>query len=346
MEHKKNKVIVIGAFGFIGYHLCKALLEHKYNVIAFGHKSARTERYFAQLLKAYPKSLELKEGELNSPDLHVLMHQDKDIGGVFHLAALSVTTGTLDELEQGSIIEVNGGMDSEAFAFAEDIVRHRAFDGDTRKVKLIYLSSAEVYGHSFIDPEPLRESDICGIDPTDERHAYPASKIAGEMMLRFGGFTFDWNIIRLQNPYGPLMNERTLIPKLLKDCAEALHVGPGTYHLVSGNDSRPYVHVDDVVRGLIVAYQHGRNHETYNLAGTSVALADLVRSVATSITNDRLAVMVNRGTQGTHRHIDCSKIKADLLWEPQVHLLAGIREMYDFNLKHASVERAMKNIGL
>lgn len=346
MTHKKSKVIVIGGFGFIGYHLVKGLLDWGYHVVVFGHRSDRTRRFFDEMARGFPADLEMIEGEVLGDDLHHVLHDHLDIEGVFHLAAATASTQTLDEYEQGSLIEFNCHMDSIVRDFCTALLAHRTADAKSEPLKLLYVSSGEVYGSLFTTGKPLTEDMHCAFNPYAPGACYPLSKLSGEMALIHGGFVWNWNIVRLQNPYGPLMNEKTLIPKLMKACADAFAEGKGLFDLERGNDTRPYMYVDDAVSGIIDAYESGKTNQIYNICGPSVPLADLVRKASKLFTNDRLLVTVNRGFLGDHRHMDTSKAKKDIAWFVVHPLEDGLKLTYDFYIKHATVERAMKKIGL
>lgn len=342
---QKDKIVVIGGFGFIGYYLTKALLAQGKNVIVFGHRSERTKSVFRELEGRYKKTLELLEGDTMSDDLHHLVHNDTNIVGVYHLAGLKTTTQTRDRLdrEAGSILAFNYDTDLEVFDFCENILRHRNMDADERTVKLVYVSTAEVYGDMFKVPQKMTEGHECMIDPMSVRHLYPFSKLGGEMMLRHGGWTFDWNVVRLQNPYGPMMGDNMLLPILIKKAIEA-EQGVGEVVFEYANDTRPYVYIEDVALGLAKVFDDGEDEETYNLAGDEdVSIGDIVTFVSRTFTNGKLKGVAKQ-VEPEHRKVDIAKIVRGVRWEPRVHLEEGLRRMHGHYSKDKLVESAMSKM--
>lgn len=340
---KKDKILITGGFGFIGYHLTNYLLSIQRNVIVFGNKSEHMKEPFRELEKKYGEKLELIEGDILEDDLHNLVHKENNIVGVFHLAAIKSTTQTRDK-DNADLLLTNYSIDCEVFAFCEDVISHRDVD-DKRGLKLIYISTGEIYGKSFNKDIPLPETWGSKININDKESLYPLSKMMGEMSLRFSKNSFDWNIVRLQNPYGPYMSENMLIPFMIKCAIGTNTKGKSIFELDSGNDSRPFVWIGDVVIGLGHVFGKAKSGEVYNLAGHDIALAEMVRNFAEKY-SPNMFVKVNKANEGIHRRMDCSKIKRDNIWEPFTSIEQGLELMYSFYYKKFLVEQSMKQIGL
>ena len=109
---KKDKILITGGFGFIGYHLTNYLLSIQRNVIVFGNKSEHMKEPFRELEKKYGEKLELIEGDILEDDLHNLVHKENNIVGVFHLAAIKSTTQTRDK-DNADLLLTNYSIDCE-----------------------------------------------------------------------------------------------------------------------------------------------------------------------------------------------------------------------------------------
>jgi UDP-glucose 4-epimerase/UDP-glucuronate decarboxylase len=340
----KDKILIVGGFGFMGYYLTSYLLHIQRNVIVFGHlPKGELKVEFDALEKKYGERLEMVDGEIIGDDLHSLVHREYNIVGVFHLAAMKSTTATSAKATADLLLN-NFSVDCEVFDFCEAVLAHRA-DDDNRPLKLVYVSTGEIYGDNFKLDLALSESYQSIINANEASSLYPVSKIVGEMALRFSDNSFDWNIVRVQNPYGPYMPENMLIPKLMMSAVEANISGNGSFDLVAGNDSRPFVFIGDVVIGLGHVMGKAKGGEVYNLAGPDMYLDKMVRDFANKH-SPNMIVYVNRGTTGTHRRMDCSKIKRDNIWEPFTTIEHGLETMYNYYHKKGLVAFSMKQIGL
>lgn len=341
---QKNKILIIGGFGFIGYHLTKYLLSIGMEVVVFGHRSEKTKEAFKLLESRYLNTLDTIDGEVCDDDLHHLVHSEENIVGVFHLASNKSTTQNKDS-DDALMISDNYFNDIGVFEFCESVLRHREYKEDERKLKLVYVSTGEVYGGSFKRNEPLKEESECIVDVSKRNNLYPVSKVAGEMLLRFGGYSFDWNIARIQNPFGPYMDENTLIPKLIKSGIECEMNNGGVFDLEYGKDTRPFVYVEDVVMALGHMYGKAKGGETYNIAGKDICL-DLMVSEFANKYSPKLTVNINRNKDGEHRRMDCDKAKRDNIWMQFIDFNKGMEKMYEFYYKKYMVEVSMKNLGI
>lgn len=342
MKGTNERVLITGGFGFIGYHLTKALLARGYEVVVFGHRNQRTGRFFDELCKKYKDDIELIEGEMLDDELHKISHTHDDITGVFHLAAVKMTTTTSDN--DADLLGWNYGMDGEVIDFCESLHRHNKATARERRIKMLYMSTGEVYGATFLTGKKIEEDTMCTIAPKNRKYLYAVSKIMGEMSLNHTPYDFDFNIVRLQNPYGPLMDDRMLIPKMIREAINAKNTGSGSV-MVATRDSRPYVYIDDVVKGLIAVYEKGQSKETYNVAGEDINVGNLARLISNRYADGNMMVNgLNAIGSGEHRSVSCKKI--ELLWSPDTSIEDGLDKMHEHYLKHDAVDRAMKQIGL
>lgn len=337
-QNNQNKVLIFGGFGFIGYHLTHKLVGMGKHVIVFGRESKITKDAFKKLEARYPNTLELLYEEIDDLSLHELVHDEMDISEVYHLAARKSTTGSPHGI---SLLEDNSYTDSQVFAFCDDLVRHKRAKGDTIGCKLLYMSSGEVHGSVHAVGKPVDETTPCVIDPTSNSNEYLASKVFAEMVLRFHpNKLFDWTIMRLQNPYGPYMDEKQVIPKMLRRVVG----GKGSVELAM-NDTRPFIYIDDVVDAMILMMKSKKaNGNTYNVTGKeNIGMQRLIKSM--DVIADNL-FFEKKNVIGTHRKIDISAIKKDLYWEPRVSIEEGVQRMRDYYVKSEAIERAMRDIGL
>lgn len=339
----RNKIFITGGYGFIGYHLAFLCLRQGHRVILFGHKP-QDEKPFKDLQREFVDALQLMYGEIIDDQLHKIMHEEPDIAMVFHLAAMKTTSATQGHAD-GALLAHNYDVDIEVLDFCSQIRENRE-KGDVRPVRLVYVSTGEVYGAHFEDTiVPPTEDAVCGVRIDKPGYLYPVSKIAGEMMLRHGNWGFQWCIARLQNPYGPGMGVNMIIPKLLHAAIEAQEKGSATFTLAAPHDRRPYIYVDDAVMAFKVIMDLGKSGETYNVAGLeAVLIKDVAMEVAALFAEGKLVVGFSPDHQGTTRMIDTHKINNRIGWYPLVPLPTGLKKTYDWYLRHYAVEKSMREL--
>lgn len=207
--------------------------------------------------------------------------------------------------------------------------------------KYVYASTAEAYGDPEIFPQP--ETYVGNVDPVGPRSPYEEGKRFGEALTRYYGHKHgvDVNIVRIFNTYGPRMSPRDqrVIPQMLGSLIE----GRPVTIFGDGTQTRTFLHVDDLVAGLMKVMDKGLPGEVYNIGGsTQIAIRELFEVVksATGL----------RGSAVFRKHFICdhrgrwpqtSKMQS-LGWQQKVSLEDGIRQSYDDLLSEANRERARK----
>ena len=329
-QTKKNRILISGAYGFIGYHLTKFLLSKGYQVVSFGNTNLATERLFQDLKIVFKDNLQMYGKEITDTDGDVMVH----------LAASKSTSLTRD-FDGNELLLNNISIDSDLMREFE-IYQEK---DPQRKLKFIYMSTAEVYGENFLRGSYLDEYSSCAVYPQNS-YAYPISKICGEAFLNTGSWSFDWNIIRLQNPYGPLMGDKTLPVKLI---TAALN-GEKIFRLDNPNDTRPYIYVSDVAEAVERVIHHGVNHRTYNLCGTKeIGIKALLQWFSDKYTGGSLKIDYDIDSliyKGTHRHLDMARFNSEVGLKQFVSIEEGIDKTYDFYAKNLAVAKSMLSMGI
>ena len=264
---------------------------------------------------------------------------------VYHLAARKATTATHDRVVPGSLMAMNFDTDIEVFAACECVAEHR-------KIKLVFLSSGEVYGDSFLDQsKPCSELTPSIIKPWDRSYLYLASKISGEMMLKHGAWHFNWSIVRLQNPYGPMMGDETLIAKICILAAQAsMNNREGSFELGAAFDTRPFIFAPDAAEILEAIGKRSTHMHLFNVAGFhDHGIMDVARTIATFAEPGNLAVTMSPHASmqtGTHRRLDCGNVMREFQWKPRTSIEDGLRDTFRFYAMKESLKRSLGNIGV
>jgi nucleoside-diphosphate-sugar epimerase len=198
-------------------------------------------------------------------------------------------------------------------------------------VPLIYPSSCEIYGDSTIN---IREDF-----PINPPNPYAASKAAADRICYtyFKSYDLDVKIVRLFNPYGPNQQLNKIIPTFY---FQAMKNEPITVY-GDGSDTRDYVYVDDIVRGLWLSRKLPPG-EVINLATgkttTNLEIAKLIIELTGS--NSEIKFVDYPKIFGNIKNQVGSYEKAKKLigWSPTVDLREGIRKTIKW-LKRISEEK-------
>jgi UDP-glucose 4-epimerase len=247
--------LVTGGCGFIGSHLSEAL-------IAAGHRVRILDDLSTGKLENKPGSAELVRGDVADPA--AVAHAIAGAAGIFHLAAIaSVERGNRDWLgtHRANLTGTVAILDAARAA---------------GRLPVVYASSAAVYGDN---PEvPLAESAA-----TRPLSAYGADKLGSELHARVA-----WHVhgvptvgFRFFNVFGPRQDPASPYSGVISIFCDRLKAGQGITIFGDGEQTRDFVYVGDVVRGLLAAMERLPAEETvFNLCtGRSTSVLQLAQTI-------------------------------------------------------------------
>jgi NAD dependent epimerase/dehydratase len=233
MAEKKlanTKVLVTGAGGFIGSHLCEMCLAEGAEVRAFVHYNSRTDLGMLEDVVPRRRSrIEIVAGDLRDPDA-----VRRAVGGceiVFHLGALIGVPYSYSNPADVVATNVLGSLHVLQAA------------RETGVLRLVQTSTSEVYGTA-------RQVPMTEDHPFHPQSPYAASKIAGDMLaLSFHRtYSLPVTVLRPFNTYGPRQSPRAIIPAIIIQAltSDAIRLG-------SLSPRRDLTFVTDTARGFIAA---------------------------------------------------------------------------------------------
>lgn len=304
------KCVVIGGGGFIGSHLCEALLAGDHEVKVFDRPEARF------LVEVEHAGASIYTGNfLNQTDIQNVL-TDSEV--VYHLVSATVPQTSNDS----PILDVEANI----------LGTLRLLDAsrDARIKKIVFASSGgTVYG---IPKEiPIKESH-----PTDPTSSYGITKLVIEKYLYLYSTLHGLNycILRIANAYGerqPVTGTQGVIGAFLD---KTLHNSEITVW-GDGSIMRDYTYIGDIVSALIKAGTYNGEPRIFNIgAGKGHSLNDLINIIEQVIRHPLIKnYMPGRVFDIPINVLDISRAKAHLNWQPTVGLLKGISRTFEWMAK-------------
>jgi len=292
-------VLVTGASGFTGSHLCRELLKEGAAVKALMKPDSKTGN-LADILQ----DVEVAVGSVT--DLDFLLRVSRGVEYVFNPASVVALVEAWES--PGRTFEVNS---MGAYNVAAAAMRCGA-------KKLLSISTCHVYGNQPASAFPIAET----AQPTPAE-VYAASKYAGEALVRsVAAQGFPVVIARAFAKFGPGQGTRFLIPSMISQAIRGAEIRLG-----SPKPTRDYTYITDIARGYMKMMEKGRSGEVYHLSSQeerSVGeICETVRRISGGgevIWNDTIR------PNDTLRQVGNSeKARRELGWAPSVGFEEGLR---------------------
>lgn len=317
------KILVTGGAGMIGSNLVKRLvrMDHEVSVVDNLWRGQREYLLDEKGNPAIDMDARLHVRDLSEPGVIDDLLAGVDV--VYHLADIVAGIGYVFN-HQGSIFRQNLLINSNVI----DAVRRQPVGG------FIYVGTACSFPQQMqfgVEAPPLREEDLY---PAHPESAYGWSKLMGEyetaLLEEESGVPTA--VLSLHNVYGPPCDfsdtSGQVIPSLIRKAVEY----PDQPFVVwgSGAQGRAFVHVDDIVDGLVSAMDKGMGQGAIQL-GPDVCTS--IREVAETIVevsgkDITIEFDTSRPEGDRGRRADYSKARRVLGWEPRVKLKDGMEQTY------------------
>jgi len=295
--------LVTGGAGFLGSHLCEALLEKGHRVLCLDNLETGSLANIAHLRD--------DAFAFVNHDVTERISVEEPLDFVYHLAALASPIDYL-RLPLHSLKTGSYGT------------HHALGLAKWKRARFFLASTSEVYGDPEVHPQP--ETYWGNVNPIGPRGVYDEAKRYAEALTmayhRQQGV--DTAIVRIFNCYGPRMreNDGRAVPNFL---GQALAEKPITIY-GDGSQTRSFCYVDDLIRGLILLAESGE-HLPVNIGNpgefTILELAETVIRLTGS--SSQIVYEALPVDDPQVRQPDITRARQLLGWEPEIALDDGLR---------------------
>ena len=304
----RKRAMVTGGAGFLGSHLCDALIGEGYSVIAVDNLLTGRESNLRHL--ANEPGFEFRKLDINDAF---------DCGKVDYVFHFACPASPVDYLQHG--IETLKAGSLGTLNTLEVARRYGA--------RYLIASTSECYGDPLEHPQ--RESYWGHVNPIGPRSVYDEAKRFSEAltMAYHRHHELDTRIARIFNTYGPRMqlNDGRVIPNFMK---QALR-GEDLTVYGNGSQTRSFCYVSDEIEGFL-RLSKSSEHLPVNIGNptefTVLECAKRVLAVTGSKSKLRLEPLPQDDPK--QRCPDISKAKKLLGWEPKIDLETGLRTSLEY----------------
>ena len=303
------RVVVLGGAGFLGSHLCDALLRRGDEVVAVDNFCTGSRDNVKHL--ASTKSFSLIDADI-CDEIPVAGKVDLIFNFASPASPKQYLKMPLETLRVGSVGTEN------AIKLA---LQHNA--------RLIMASTSEVYGDPLVNPQS--ETYFGNVNPLGLRSCYDEAKRFSEALLMAHHRTSKLNlgIVRIFNTYGPRLDPddgrvvSTIITQAIVNRDLTIHG--------DGSQTRSFCYVDDLIRGILTladSSEVGPINLGNNIEIAVSKLAEMVLKICGSKSKVVFTQAMEDDPQ--QRCPDLAQAKDKLGWEPQVSVEDGLKKTIEW----------------
>jgi dTDP-glucose 4,6-dehydratase len=304
-----KRVLITGAAGFLGSHLCDYFIKEGYYVIGMDNLITGD---LANIEHLFPNS----NFEFSHHDVSKFVHVPGELDFILHFASpaspIDYLKIPIQTLKVGSL----GIHNLLGLARAKN-------------ARIIIASTSEVYGDPSVNPQP--EEYWGNVNPVGPRGVYDEAKRFQEAMT-MAYHTFhgvETRIVRIFNTYGPRMrlNDGRVLPAFV---GQALR-GEDLTVFGDGTQTRSFCYVDDLVEGiyrlLMSDYASPVNIGNPDEITIGQFAEEIIKLTGT---NQKVVYKPLPQDDPKQRRPDITKAREILKWEPKVNRAEGLKITYEY----------------
>src|ERR1700709_2207837 len=305
----RNRILITGAAGFLGSHLCDRFITKDYHVIGMDNLITGDLRNIEHLFK-------LENFEFYNHDVSKFVHVPGELHYILHFASpaspIDYLKIPIQTLKVGSL----GTHNLLGLALA-------------KSARMLIASTSEVYGDPSVNPQP--EEYWGNVNPVGPRGVYDEAKRFQEA-ITIAYHTFhgvETRIVRIFNTYGPRMrlNDGRALPAFI---GQALR-GEDLTVFGDGSQTRSFCYVDDLIEGiyrlLLSDYSMPVNIGNPDQITLKEFAEEIIRLTGTK---QKIVYMPLPQDDPKQRQPDISKAKELLGWAPKINRAEGLKITYEY----------------
>jgi len=305
------RVLITGAAGFLGSHLCEFLL-HK------GHQIVGMDNF----ITGSPENLDHLAGDeyfsFIRHDVSNFIFVPGKLDAVLHFASPASPN---EDSPYGYVNLPIQTMKAGALGTHNTLGVSRA-----NNARFLLASTSEIYGDPLEHPQT--ETYWGHVDPIGKRSVYDeAKRFAEALTMAYHRFhSIDSRIVRIFNTYGPrmLLDDGRVVPNFLK---QALRKEPLTVY-GDGSQTRSFCFVDDLIDG-IYSLLISNEHYPINLGNPQETSVLELAEIINKLTGNPAGITFRPDHRGDsdpqRRQPDIERAKSILNWEPKISLEDGLK---------------------
>lgn len=316
-----KKVLITGAAGFIGSHLCDKFIDEGYKVIGLDNLITGNLKNIEHLFK-------LQNFEFYHHDVTKFMNIPGDLDYILHFASPASPIDYLKIPIQTLKVSSLGTHNCLGLAKAKN-------------ARILVASTSEVYGDPLVHPQS--EDYFGNVDTISPRGVYDEAKRFQESLTmaynRFHGV--ETRIVRIFNTYGSRMrlNDGRVLPAFI---GQALR-GEDLTVFGDGSQTRSFCYIDDLIEGIYRLLMSDYDLPLNLGNPDEITILDFAKEIIKLTgTNQKIVFKDLPVGDPKQRKPDISKAKEILNWEPEISRFEGLRVTYEY-FKSLSEKELIEN---
>jgi len=304
-----KRILITGAAGFLGSHLCDRFIHEGYDVVAMDNLITGDLKNIEHLFK-------LKEFEFYHHDVTKFIHVPGKIDYIMHFAS---PASPIDYLKIPiQTLKVGALGTHNCLGLAKD-----------KNARILVASTSEVYGDPLVHPQ--NEEYWGNVNPVGPRGVYDEAKRYMES-ITMAYHTFhkvDTRIVRIFNTYGPRMrlNDGRALPAFIGQVLR----GEDLTVFGDGSQTRSFCYVDDLIEGIYRLLMSDYVNPVNIGNPVEISLLEFAEEIVRLIgSKTKIVFKPLPQDDPKQRKPDITKAREILGWEPKVQRAIGLKKTYEY----------------